>query len=537
MKSWEAIGLSAILLFSSCQKKIEETQIENQALTLRLNLAEDPSSLDPRIVRTLKSLTAVKQLFDGLTRLDEKGIPQPAVAQRIEVSKDGLNYSFHLRETYWTNGDPVTAYDFEYAWKKVLDPHFATDYAYLLYPIKNAQMARMGNCDLNAVGVHATNEKILVVELENPTPYFLELTSFPTFFPVNQNIDSKLPQWAHPPGKQFVCNGPFLLKKWISQSELHFAKNLTYWDRDHVNLDKIIFSMITDNFSESLLYEKGELDWLGQPLSNSISPEQIEKFKSLKQLNFFPVAGTFWFLFNVESTPFQHPKMRKAFSYALNRKEIIQYILTGNQIPATGPVPLCLGLHQDPYFQDNLTAEASRLFHEALKELKLARADLPKITLNYSLSERNSKISQLVQQQWEKVFSIPIYLEGLEYQVHRAKVKSGTFQIGTGDWIADFNDPISFLEIFKNHKESNGSGMNDTGWENAEFRSLLNQSIITFDQDERTSLLQKAEHILVEEMPIAPVYHYAFDYVKNEKLADVFLSPQGQADFKNAVKQ
>lgn len=496
-----------LLVFASCGHTPEKT-----VQTLRLNLADDPASFDPRIARSLKDLTLVKQLYEGLMRLDSDGNPQPAIAEKVDLSDDLLTYTFHLRNAEWTNGKPVTAYDFEYAWKTVLDPTFATDYAHMLYPIKNAKARREGKCDAEDLGIRVEDEKTLIIQLEAPTPYFLELTAFPTYFPI---LDE-------------AYNGPFKLQKWSPQSELQLVKNPSYWDQKNVRLNALVFSIITDNNTERHLFEKNKLDWLGQPISHNISTESVNKIKERKSYN---VAGTFWFKFNTEKTPFNLPEVRRAFAYAINRKEIIEHILQGNQIPATGPLPPSMQLQTEPYFIDGDIKLAQQLFEEALTQGGWTRKTFPKIILNYPPSERNTKIVQLVQQQWREALGIEVKLVAVENQLYRRNVLQGLYQVGTGDWIADFNDPLAFLELFK-FRNQDGNGMNDTGWYHALFSRLLDQSLVECDPVQRKKLLQQAEKILVDEMPIAPIYHYAFDYVRKDYVKNVILSPLGTADFK-----
>ncbi len=506
---------------------------------LHLNLASDPSSFDPRVARSLKDLTVTKHLFEGLMSMDEDGRPQPALAQEISISDDCLTYTFYLRDSCWSNGKPLTAADFEYAWKKVLDPLFATDYSHMLYPIKNAKAARLGKCSLDEVGVIAIDQNILQVQLESITPYFLELLAFPTYFPISRAFEESNPSWANRTGKispqEFVCNGPFHLVEWAPTDCIILKKNPLYWDSKAVFLQEIEFTIIASNTTENHLFEKGKIDWLGQPISNEINSEVLGALKKENKLQSYPIAGTFWFKFNTEKAPFDDLKIRKAFSYAINRQEIITHILQGNQKPATTPIPPSMSLSNTPFFHDGDIAYANRLFDEALAEKRLNREDFPTITLSYPITERNTKIVQVVQRQWEEAFCVQVKLNGMEGHHYRHQVKKGEFQVGTGDWIGDFNDPISFLELFKYKLDrTSGVGLNDTGWEDPEYIKLLDLSLKITDIQERNALLQEAERILMEKMPIAPVYHYSFDYIKQRYLQDVKLSPLGLADFKKA---
>jgi oligopeptide transport system substrate-binding protein len=524
-------ALSVVVAGCTCKDSTPDTT-EKSSHRLNLNIAEDPQTLDPRVVRNLRDLSLAMQLFEGLTRVDSSGHPIPAAAEKIETSADGLTYTFVLRPSKWTNEDAVTAFDFEYSWKKVLDPNFPTDYAHMLYPIQNAQEAKLGKCPLSEVGVRAQDERTLQVTLKNPTPYFLELTAFPTLFAVNKRVDEMDAKWALPrtSASTFVSNGPFTLADWKPSEIVVLKKSPTYWENGSVNLDEIVFSVIPDNMTESYLYEKGELDWLGQPLSSNISTELLHKLKAAGKLNSYSVAGTYWLKYNTKKAPFNDVRMRKAFAYAISRKQIKEHILQGNQQIASGVLPPSMTLKTEDLFIDDNTQLAKELFASYL-------ADHPdtKITLSFGTSERNNKIMQFVADSWHNTFGIEIALEGIEGKVYRQKVKMGEFQVGSGEWIADFNDPISFLELFKYRNES-GNGMNETGWSSNEFASIIDSALIEVDPLKRNALLLTAEKMLIDDMVVAPLYHYSFDYVKNEKVSDVVLSPLGPVDFKRAKK-
>lgn len=527
MKSLLFIPL-LLLLIVSCEPKKTPNRSEKQLL--KLNIVDDPVSLDPRSVRSIKDLTLVKQLFEGLTRIDAEGIPQPALAEVVEVSDDLLTYTFKLRESTWSNGEPLTAQNFVDSWREVLTPTFASDYSYMLYPILNARRVREGKAPLEELGVYTRDSHTLIVHLALPTPYFLELTAFPTYFPVYAKNQANATF-----AKDFVCNGPFALKNWSYQSELTFEKNPFYWDKQAVQLDQIAFSIIADNQTESHLFEKNELHWLGPPLSSNISSETLKKAKLEKTVDSYSVAGTFWLKFNTEQPPFDQPMIRKALGLAINRREIIRHILQGNQVAATTPVPPSMALHENPHFKDGDSNYAKQLFQSALTENGWSKNEFPKIVLSYPPSVRITKIVQAIQQQWQEVLGVEVELLAVENHLYGRQTREGLFQVGTGEWIADFNDPLAFLELFKTRKDvKTGSGMNDTGWLNAHYVALLDACLTEISTRTRNQLLHEAEEILVGEMPIIPVYHYAFDYLKKDELEGVLLSPLGMADFKYA---
>lgn len=520
-----------LLTLTACQPKPTETTKQ----VLRLNMTEDAVSLDPRVVHRVKDLTLTRHLFEGLTRMDGNHKPQLALAKGYEISEDRHTYTFHLRHTEWSNGDALIADDFVYSWRRTLDPSFGSLCAHMLFPIKNAEEVHARHLGAEALGVYARDDHTLIVELVEPTPYFLELVAFPTFFPVNRNVDQNFPNWAAPPGKHFASSGPFFLEKWIPDQEIVLGKNPSYWDSSNVFLEKIDFSMIADNNTESLLFNQGQLDWLGQPLSNNISTELLGRLKEAHLLDSYLIAGTFWFTLNVDKEPFTNGKIRKAFALALSRAEIIEHILQGGQSAATSPIPPSLGLSETPYFQDGDTEEAAYLFEAALTEMGWTRETFPRVQLKFPPHERNRKIVQYVQQKWQETFHVPIDLVALEYQVHQAHKQQGNFQVCLGEWIADYFDPIAFLELFKYRNDSEfGTGMNHSNWVDPQYTALLDASIHEADPQLRKKLLQQAEQIIVEAMPIIPLYHYSFDYVKKDYVQGVVLSPLGSSDFKTA---
>ena len=280
------------------------------------------------------------------------------------------------------------------------------------------------------------------------------------------------------------------------------------------------------------LFKAGELDWAGSPLS-TLPQDAVATLKQQNNLLISNGAGTHWFRLNTSKPPFNNLKMRRAFALALNRKDIIEHITQGNQQPAIGVTPPSFGLKQQKHYSDNDISNAQALFNEALKEEKLAKAELPAIFISYASNDRNHKIAQAVQQQWNAAFGIAIVLNGNEPQMQMDKVKTGNYQIAMGSWYADIQDPINFLEIFK----SKENPTNQTFWENEVYTSLLSQSSLELDSDKRKEILSDAETILAEEMPVIPIFHSAYNYLKSDDVENVYFSPLGYLDFKLAEKQ
>lgn len=490
--------------------------------SIRIATSHDPQTLDPRLVRDLPTTTVLHMLFEGLMRASFNGGIDPGVAEKVEISEDQCTYTFTLRDTKWSNGDILTANDFAKTWLSVLDPKFAAPNAYQLYVIKGAKERKESNGREENVGIYAINDKTLVVELKEPTPYFLELTTTDFYFPVHSSIRDNLKATS------VIGNGPFKLDHWTRNSEIEVIRNPNYWDAPVVNFDSIQIVIVGEH-SAMQMYKNGELDWVGSPMSD-IPQDAMQSLKEDEELRFAPAAGTHWFKFNVTKAPFNNQKLRKAFAYAIDRKSIVDHIMQGEQIPATGIVPPVLGLTQTSYFEDHNISSAWNLFQEALIEMNLDLETLPPIILCYKAGDRNHKLVQAVQQQWKKVFGVEVVLQACEYKSLVDKIGRADFQIAVGSWFADFADPINFLEVFK-YKSTPTNG---TGWENENYITFLNQSATALTPQERVKLLQLAQSELMDHMPVVPLFYSMFNYVKDITLYGVYFSELGYLDFKNA---
>ncbi|MGD8191500.1 peptide ABC transporter substrate-binding protein [Brevibacillus ginsengisoli] len=508
----------------STQSTTTAAKSPGEAKVLRWNLHSEPPTADPTIAEDTTSLAINKATFDGLTRIQEDGKPHEAIAEKIEVSPDMKTYTFKLRDSKWSNGEPLTAKDFEFAWKRALDPKTASNYAYQLYYIKNGEAANKGKAKLDDVGVKALDDKTLQVTLENPTPFFLELTAFDTYFPVNEKLVKANPNWATD-AKTHLGNGPFKMESWEHKSKLVMVKNDNYWDKDAVKLDKIEFSMVEDENTELSMFENGEIDWAGHPLS-SLPTDSMPAMKNSGKMVVHPVAATYWYKFNTEKPPFNNVKIRKAFAYAINRQSLIDNVLQANQQPAMAIVPPSMSLNPNGWFKDNDQETSKKLLAEGMKELGITK--LPPITLSYNTSEGHKKLAEAIQDQWRKNLGADVKLENQEWKVYLETLHQGNYQVGRSGWSADFNDPINFLEIFK---EKMG-GNNDTRWENPKYKELLNQSALESDPQKRKEILKQAEQILMDEMPIMPIYYYTHTWVKNDKVHNVVTDALGGIDWK-----
>ncbi len=508
--------------FSSSSAETTAAQEVVSKKILKVNIRKEPHTLDPARARDLYSITIAKALFDGLTRINHREHIEMALAESVDIAEDFRIYTFKLRDAHWTNGDSITAHDFVYAWRRIVDPSFPAENAFQLYVVKNGRAIRAGELPLDALGVRALDEKTLEVELENPVPYFLELTSYPAFFPVNIRVDQTQPGWAEDI-ELFVNNGPFLLKNWDHQDSLYVEKNPRYWDVETVKLDGIRMVMVQDE-AEIAMFENQEIDWAGSPLS-TLSLDAVHQLNESWLVHKKPILGTYYLNMNTQKGPCSSAKIRRAFSLSLDRDALVEHVLAGTQTATENFVPVTMGL---PCSKVNSSESAVQLFKEGFQEISPSGAPLPPLQLLYFPTERDSRIVQTLKEQWQKTLGVKIELCAMERPALLERMAKGDFDLATGNWMADYNDPLTFLDIFK----SRSCSANRSRWESPEYTQILEESSKTMDQHVRMDLLAKCEKILLDAMPIIPIFQLNMFYVKQDYVEDVVLSSMGGWDFK-----
>lgn len=506
----------SLLLFSSCTSPHKSTPKQ----ILNLNIPSDPATLDPRKGGDAISATFHFLLYDGLMRGNPDGSLSFALAESYELSCDRKTYLFHLKEAYFSNGERITAQEFEESWKAILTPSFPAPNAHLLYPIKNGEAAKRGALPLSEVGVKALDPQTLEVHLEQPTPYFLELVSFSTFFPVCKEV-------REAEAAPLICSGPFILKSWKHDNEIVLAKNENYHRKDEVRLSEIRYFMVKNEMTAFQMFEKGEIDILGQPIlplpADSL-PDLIRK----NRVQTRPMAATTFCTFNVTKFPFHNINIRKAFALSINREEIVKNITLLGEKAALEMVPSVLKKNQIHHlFKDADMEKALLYFQKGCEELHLAKDHFPEIVYYYSTSELNSKIAQAIQQQWQKHLGVKIKLENLDHKILIQKLSKRDFTFAQTYWMAQYNDPMNILERFK-FKEN---VKNYSHWENESYKQLLNASLHSKTEKERFELMQKAEELFIEEMPLAPIFHWNCSFIAKDYVKSFDLAPLGNGFF------
>jgi len=474
-----------ILLLSSCS--IEKPASSKHSCTIAME--EEPTTFDPRLIRSTCSVNIAHLIGEGLFRFDEKGTLVPALAEKVDIDETGTLYTFTLRDAKWSNGDTIAASDFEKTILSLMDPATISPHANQLYMIK---------------GVKALDEKHLTIELKTPTSYFLTLTATHFLYPVHS-------QDLLGSGKLPIASGPFVLDSHRS-GEVVLKKNAHFWSE--VKLDEIRLLPLNDQLAMQM-FEVKEVDWVGSPIGR-LPPDSVPKLLEKGALHVQDALGTFWLRTNTLDPSLCSLAFRKALSRSINRDEIVTHITQGGQKPAESIVPPVL------YGEDVGCLGTS--FEKSASEKP--------ITLTYIYNERNHKIAQYLEQKWKETLGLQLILEATESKTFYERIAKGEFQLSIGSWFADIPDPVNFLEVFK----SKDLKTNGTGWENAEYRDLLDLAGKETDSLKRAGLLKRGEQILMDACPVIPLYFAVFNWVSNPDLKGVFVSPLGFFDFRMATK-
>lgn len=512
----------------------------------------DPLTVDPRKNGDLISSTFLFMLYDGLTRLLPNGQVELALAESVEISKDQCIYTFKLRHAQWSDGHPITASDFEYSWKKTLDPDFSSSCPQLFYPIKNAEVASEGKISPEEIRIQALDDRTLRIELNSPTPYFLSLISFCNFFPIPRHIEQKNSAWdvqghAQNHSKivhQLICSGPFKLVKWDWKKEIVLEKNPLYWDVEQTRLDALHISIINNEYTTLEMFENEELDWISFMLT-AIPSSVLGKYIDDGRLKVIPMGGTLFSAFNLHRFPFNNENIRKAFSYAIDRQEIVRQTSQLNEIPAKRLIPPVMEsseLSSPLLFDEKL---ARHYLQKGLLEFGILKNEsesfnmsdlnirlfLSNLTLSYDNTQAQRNVAHALQEQWGRVLGFRIKLVQQDYKTQMEKITQGDFNIALKICLAHYNDPLNILERFKYKYLSR----NFPKFESPEYIDLLDRSSKTYNPKARQKILAQAEEHLLDKMPLAPIYHLNYPILSNSSVHGVELSPIGGLQFRKAT--
>jgi oligopeptide transport system substrate-binding protein len=486
--------------------------------TIRYNIGAEPDTLDPALSSGVTEQTLENALLEGLVRLDRDGKPSPGVARSWEVSEDGRVYTFYLRESYWTNGEPVTAGDFVYAWRRVLDPQTASPYAYQLYCLVNGEAFNAGEItDPAEVGVRAEGTDRLIVTLKEPVPYFLSLTAFPTLFPVNKNaVEKDSTGWAQNPAT-YVGNGPFKMTAWEHNKQILLEKNESYWDKDSVKLTDLVVTLVEESNTELAMFENDQID-----IAETPPYREVERLARADLLKVSPDLSNEFYLFNTSLPPYNDVRVRQALSLAIDREALVSKVTMGGEKaayafvppgvngPATGREFRSLGEKLIPGYDP---AEAKKLLAEAGYP---EGRGFPTVQLLVSNNQNHRAVAEAITGMWQENLGIKSEIIEQEYKVFYQTIYEENFQVARMGWNADYNDPMTFLDMWV----KDGSN-NQSGWGNETYDQLIAEARSTNDPGARMDALFRAEKILMSEQPVVPIYYYSNPYLEKDNIQGV----------------
>ena len=462
----------------------------------------EPELLDPALITAQPSSRIAYALFEGLTIFGPEAEVRPGVASRWDISEDGRQYTFHLRpEACWSNGDPVTSADFLYAWRRVLTPETGAEYASQLFPITNAEAFNSGKIsDFSQVGVSASDAHILSVHLDNPTPYFPDLCAFATFLPVHQKTVEANADWASKPA-HFMGNGPFLLKEWRLFDRVRIVKNPRFWDVKTVALSSVDILPAARPMTAFNLYATGSADLM---MDKGLAPTMLmAELRRRADFHSAPFLGSYFIRFNTTRQPFGDARVRRALSMVIDKQELVEKITRAGETAANSFVPPGTG---HGYVPPKGAGRDLILARQLLAEAGFPEGKgFPVIHYLYKGdSDLDRDIAVELQGVFKRELGIQMLLKPQEWTVYLAAQSALDYDLCRSSWVADYNDPNTFLNMFVT-----GDGNNRTGWSHAAYDSCIASAARESDTQRRFALFQQAESMLVsEEAVVCPLYFY-----------------------------
>lgn len=472
---------------------------QHRADLVFLNGAE-PETLDPALITGQPEGRVANALFEGLLAFDKDGKPQPGAAESWEVSGDGRTYTFRLRDgLQWSDGTPLTARDFVASWRRTLEPSTASEYAYQLHYVKNARAFNEGKItDFGQVGVSAPDDRTLRVELENPTPFFPDLCAFVTLLPVPlHSIGKHGENWIKP--GNIVGNGAYLLESWRINDRIRLRKNPRYWNAANVALETIDIIPVSKGNTAFNLYAAGQADLMMD--KGLVPPALLGEIKKRDDFHAAPFLGTYFLRYNCTRKPFKDPRVRRAFSLAIDKKSIVERITRAGELPADSFVPPGAGGYEPAAGSARDVGEARRLLADAGFP---GGKGFPIVTYLYSEGEMNEAVAVELQGMWRRELGVNVQLLRQEWKVYLRSLSTLDYDIARSSWVGDYPDPNTFLDMFVT-----GGGNNRTGWGDPDYDKLIAAAAAETDPNRRHEILREAEDILVNRrMPVCPLFFY-----------------------------
>lgn len=530
LRFYYRLSLALLLfVFSSCSS---ENKQDFDDTSLHISIGASPQSLDPHVVTGVPGIKVIAALGEPLVTLNLDTLEvEPGAASDWSISDDGLLYTFNLRkDARWSNGDLVTASDFVFTWQRALTPAIAWQYATDYYFIAGAEAYHTGQVsDPNSLGVTALDEHTLEFRLSRPSSVFLKGLTSSQSIPLHKKslealgaFDDVGINWTK--AGSFISNGPFYLSNWELNQVIELKKNPNYWDAAKVKLESIYVYPIEGEAAEERAFRAGQIQVAhgGRIPVSKIKKYQDNNPENIRIVNAY---GTYFYLFNVTQSPFDDVRVRQALAHAIDRESIVKNVTKAGEAIATTLNP------PGSAYYNNITPLEYDL--EKAKAL-LAEAGYPNgegfpvTTLTYNTSELHLKVALAIQQMWKHNLGIDISMENQEWKVFLDTRQNLNFGIARAGSISGVGDPQDFIESYKSDH-----GMNDTGWVNDEYDAIVNEAVQTMDQNKRYALLAKAEDILLNDMPLIPLYYYAHSYLISEEVKGLKFNPLSRINYKD----
>ena len=498
-----------------------ETATGGSGGTLNMRNTMEPTSLNTLLATYAYDFTPINAIIECLYRDDENDVPQPAGAETVDISDDKLVYTFHLREdATWSNGDPVVATDYEFAWQQALNPKVASDYAYMLYFIHNAQPYFNGEVEWSEVGVKVIDDYTLEVTLDNPLPYATDLFAFPTLAPINQKFYEEVGADKYATdAAYFCCNGMYELTEWSHNSQIVFQKREEYWNADAVGPDEIVYKIITDSQAGLNSYLSREIDYTDLDSGEVVQQAEAAGF----EVGVKPARSSYYLIVNTEDEFMSNQNLRLALAYSIDKQALVDTVYQNDNQPMTSfTPPAIMGAAgaDGPSFQEALLEERGEMYpgsgdlekaqeylQAALEELGCTVDEL-NLSIDCADDSLRRNCATFLQEQWRQNLGIEnITVNSMQTKQVSANRQSGDYCMSLGGWSPDYNDAINFLDLWVTD-----GGNNDSFWSNEEYDNLIAQATAEADEEVRQQYLFDAEEILAAEMPIIPLYWQCQNY-------------------------
>lgn len=515
-----------------------ETATGGSGGTLNMRNTMEPTSLNTLLATYAYDFTPINAMIECLYRDDENDVPQPAGAETVDISDDKLVYTFHLREdATWSNGDPVVATDYEFAWQQALNPEVASDYAYMLYFIHNAEPYFNGEVEWSEVGVKVIDDYTLEVTLDNPLPYATDLFAFPTLAPINQKFYEEVGADKYATDAEyFCCNGMYELTEWSHNSQIVFQKREDYWNAAEVGPDKIVYKIITDSQAGLNSYLSREIDYTDLDSGEVVQQAEAAGF----EVGVKPARSSYYLIVNTEDEFMSNQNLRLALAYSIDKQALVDTVYQNDNQPMTSFTPPAIMGANDSSFQEALVAERGEMYpgsgdlekaqeylQAALEELGCTVDEL-NLSIDCADDSLRRNCATFLQEQWRQNLGIEnITVNSMQTKQVAANRQSGDYCMSLGGWSPDYNDAINFLDLWVTD-----GGNNDSFWSNEEYDNLIAQATAEADEEVRQQYLFDAEEILAAEMPIIPLYWQCQNYSYNsDKIVDGAIITANQTTF------